>query len=83
MNFGVLLNSFIITQLKLELAQRNYIHCTTSYIVVPPNTANLGTGEEPVFRNGGIGREYNLKHPIWGLKRAAVLGGRQYWEGRY
>ena len=28
-----------------------------------------------VFRNGGIGREYKLKNPIWDLKWAAVLGG--------
>ena len=51
--------------------------------VVPLNTASLGTGEKSaVFRNGGIGREYNLKKPHLGLEmgggigREAVLGGR-------
>ena len=50
--------------------------------VVPLNTASLGTGEKSaVFRNGGIGREYNLKKPHLGLEMGggigrAVLGGR-------
>ena len=43
---------------------------------VTPNTAVLGTGEKPaVFRNGGIGREYNLKKLYLGLGREAVLRG--------
>ena len=48
----------------------------------PSQYCVLGTGKKPaVFRNGGIGREYNLKKPYLGLKmgdgigREAVLGG--------
>ena len=53
--------------------------------VIPPNTADLGAGEKPaVFRNGGIGKEHNLKKPYLGLEmgggtlgfgRRAILGG--------
>ena len=32
----------------------------------------------PRYRRSRI----TLKNPIWGLKWAAVLGGRRYWEGR-
>ena len=49
---------------------------------VTPHTAVLGTGEKPaVLRNGGIGREDNLKKLYLGLEmgggigREAVLGG--------
>ena len=54
---------------------------------VTPNTTVLETGEKPaVFRNSGIGREYNLKKLYLGLEmgggigreavlRGAVLGG--------
>ena len=43
--------------------------------VVPPNTAVLGTGEKPaVFRNGGIGREHNIKKPYLGLDMGGGIG---------
>ena len=42
------------------------------------NTAVLGTGEKPaVFRNGSIGRECNLKNPIWDLNERGI----GTWEG--
>ena len=50
--------------------------------MVPLNTAVLGIGEKPAgFRNGSIGREYNLKKPYLGLEmgggigRKVILGG--------
>ena len=50
----------------------------TSLLILP----FLGLAKKPaVFRNGGIGREYNLKKPYLGLEmgggigRKAVLGG--------
>ena len=52
------------------------------YTLVPPNIAVLWTGKKPaVFRNNGIGREYNVKKSYLGLEmgggieREAVLGG--------
>ena len=35
----------------------------------------------PLFRNGSIGREYNLEKRYLRLEMGAVLGGRRYWEG--
>ena len=45
------------------------------YRVVPLNTAILGIGEKlAVFRNGRIGREYNLKKPYLGLEMGSRIG---------
>ena len=50
----------------LNFAQ-TLLSCSQS-TVLPPNTSVLGTGEKPaVFRNSGIGREYNLKKLYLGL----------------
>ena len=55
-----------------------------SSTVVPPNTANLGTGENRRYPEMAVlGGSITLKNPICDLKLAAVLGGRQYREGRY
>ena len=45
-----------------------YLDFRKYYTVAPPNTAVLWTGEKPaVFRNDGIGREYNVRKPYLGL----------------
>ena len=51
------------------------MYVTQPRTVVPPNSAVLGTGEKlAVFRNGDIGREYNLEMG-GSIGREAVLGG--------
>ena len=54
------------------------------FLVDPPNTAALGTGEKTaVLENGGKGSHITKKKHIGELKISSDIGGKRSTEGRY